>query len=153
MKIPENIMSMSVREFVFSYGRDSIVSTFAEESGVIKKHHQAAKLFDFLKKEEVEVFAVATLDSTNTPLGVYELSRGTLDETIAHPRDAFRKAFEDNASAIVIAHNHPSGDPTPSHEDLATTKRFKDAGEIVGIRLVDHIVISSSGFISTIGKI
>ena len=73
------------------------------------------------------------------------VSRGTVDQTLLHPRDIFRQAIRLGAVSVIVAHNHPSGDPTPSDEDVAGTKRLRETGEIVGIPLDDHVVIGRDG--------
>ena len=73
------------------------------------------------------------------------ISRGTVDKTFLHPRDIFRQAIRLGAVSVIVAHNHPSGDPTPSEEDIAETKRLRETGEVVGIPLDDHVVIGRKG--------
>lgn len=73
------------------------------------------------------------------------VSRGTADKTFLHPREIFRHAIRFGAVSVIVAHNHPSGDPTPSDEDIEETKRLRDAGELVGIPLDDHVVIGCGG--------
>ena len=73
------------------------------------------------------------------------ISRGTVDQTFLHPRDIFRQAIRLGAVSVIVAHNHPSGDPTPSAEDIAETKRLRETGEVVGIPLDDHVVIGRDG--------
>ena len=72
-----------------------------------------------------------------------EISVGTLNASLVHPREVFKKAIKENIAQIVIAHNHPSGDPKPSEEDISTTKRLIEAGKLVGISIIDHIIITS----------
>ena len=73
------------------------------------------------------------------------VSRGTVDQTLLHPRDIFRQAIRLGAVSVIVAHNHPSGDPTPSDEDIAETKHLRETGEVVGIPLDDHVVIGRDG--------
>ena len=109
-------------------------------------------VFDILKNKymhlEVEVFTVVLLDTKNQVIDVVEISSGTLNCCIVHPRDVFKVAIRKNANATIICHNHPSGDPTPSAEDINITKRLIQAGEIVGIKVLDHVVVGNSSFIS-----
>ena len=74
------------------------------------------------------------------------VSQGTLTASLVHPREVFRPALREAAAAIVLVHNHPSGDPTPSREDREVTRRLAEAGEILGVRVLDHIVIAETGF-------
>ena len=76
------------------------------------------------------------------------VSRGTADQTFLHPRDIFRQAIRLGAVSVIVAHNHPSGDPTPSEEDIAETKRLIETGEVVGIPLDDHVVIGRNAHVS-----
>lgn len=90
-----------------------------------------------------EEFHIVTLDTKHQVIDTHRITVGTLDASLVHPREVFRKAIKDAASAIILVHNHPSGDPTPSREDLAVTKRLNEAGELMGIRVIDHIVLGS----------
>jgi DNA repair protein RadC len=91
---------------------------------------------------EAEIFWVLVLDTKNKlkqpPL---EITRGTLNSSLAHPREVFREAIRSTAAAIVLAHNHPSGDPTPSPEDVKITRQLVEAGRIIEIRVLDHIIL------------
>jgi DNA repair protein RadC len=97
-----------------------------------------------LAQEEVEVMLVAFLNSQHGVLAVQEVTRGILDSSLVHPREVFRAAILMGAAAIIIAHNHPSGEPTPSSGDRMVTELLAEAGNTLGIKLVDHIVIGGS---------
>lgn len=91
---------------------------------------------------EREMFWVLQLDAKNQLKGGPELvSQGILDASLVHPREVFREAIRTSTAAVVVAHNHPSGDPTPSAEDVRITRQLVDAGRVVGIRVMDHIVL------------
>lgn len=100
---------------------------------------QAARLRDG------ECFWSVMLDARGRPLGRREIARGTLTACLVHPREVFAPAIRARAAAVVVVHNHPSGDPTPSSEDVALTDRLMEAGELLGIPLVDHIVLGRNG--------
>ncbi len=102
---------------------------------------QVAELFGHLKQETKEVFASVHLGSKNNILCVETVSVGSLNAAIVHPREVFKTALLSSAAAILLIHNHPSGDPAPSKEDIELTQRLKDAGELLGIRVLDHIII------------
>jgi len=102
----------------------------------------------FLRDDPRERFAVVYLDTRNRPIAVHEASVGTCDAVQVHPREVFGPAVALSATAIVVAHNHPSGDPTPSAEDRAVTARLKDAGELLGIAVLDHLVLGESRYFS-----
>ena len=105
---------------------------------------------EVLEMEEMaeENFIVICLNTKNKIAGVHTVSIGSLNATIVHPREVFKAALLNNASAIVLMHNHPSGDPEPSREDIATTRRLVDAGNILGIKVFDHVVIGDGRYIS-----
>jgi len=93
----------------------------------------------------VERFGVLTVDTKHRVIGWDVVSVGTLDATIVHPRDVFRVALQQNAAAVIVAHNHPSGDPTFSADDETLTRRLQTAGEMMGIAVLDHVVIGDAG--------
>jgi len=102
-------------------------------------------LFNFDLQAE-EVFSIVTLDTKNNVTGAFEVSRGALNDSIVHPREVFKRAILQNASSIALMHNHPSGDPKPSSEDLQITKRLEEAGKILGINILDHIIFGDYFF-------
>lgn len=105
----------------------------------------AALLRSILSQEIVEVCGVLCLTAKNDLIAYHELSRGTLDASMVHPRDVCRAALLANAAGVVVGHNHPSGHVEPSPDDLAITTRLSAALEVVGITLADHIIVSAAG--------
>jgi DNA repair protein RadC len=101
-----------------------------------------------LRDARQERFVVVLLDARQRVLRSEVISQGTLTASLVHPREVFRPALRDAAAALVLVHNHPSGDPTPSAEDREVTARLASAGEILGIRVVDHVVVAERGFCS-----
>ena len=99
------------------------------------------RLFDFLRRETREHFWAAHLDSKNKLLCLDPISTGSLNASIVHPREVFKSCLLSSAAALLLVHNHPSGDPTPSAEDREITMRLKEASELLGIRLLDHVII------------
>ena len=95
-----------------------------------------------------EHFVVLTLNNKNMIISKCLISIGTVSETIVHPREIFRQAVVDNASSIVLVHNHPSGNTAPSREDIEVTSRIEKAGALLGIRLLDHVIISKLSYLS-----
>lgn len=89
-----------------------------------------------------------TLNTKNNITGIFTVSTGSLNTSIVHPREVFKRALIQNAAAIIICHNHPSGDATPSREDVEITKRLYEAGEVLGVRLLDHIIAGEDRYIS-----
>lgn len=99
----------------------------------------------FLEDADREQLVVCCLDTKNQPQSVNVASVGSLNSSIVHPREVFKVAILSNAASIIIFHNHPSGDPDPSNEDISITKRLKEAGKLMGIELLDHIIIGYEG--------
>ncbi len=95
-----------------------------------------------------EHFIVLSFDTRNRVLGTDNVSIGTLTASIVHPRETFEAAIRRHAAQIIIAHNHPSGDTEPSEEDIKITKRLSEAGRIMGIELIDHIIVTRTGYFS-----
>lgn len=105
----------------------------------------AALMAPLLGPEVVEVCYVLCLTTVMGLIAYHQLSRGTLNTTSVHPREVCQAALLANAASIVLVHNHPSGDPTPSVDDVAVTTRVRDAGKILGVELLDHIIIGHEG--------
>ncbi len=98
--------------------------------------------------EQKEHFAVMLLNTKNNIIGMPEVSVGSLSASIVHPREVFRAAIDHAAAAMILLHNHPSGDPTPSREDIAVTERLVQAGRIMDIPVLDHVVLGNGRFVS-----
>ncbi len=101
-----------------------------------------------LRDRRKEYFMALLLDGKNRILREVRISEGSLNQSIVHPREVFSPAVRESAAAIILVHNHPSGDPTPSREDREVTRRLKDAGELMGVKVLDHIIIGDGGFVS-----
>jgi DNA repair protein RadC len=101
----------------------------------------------FLRADREE-FVVLLLDAKNKLLGFHVVSVGSLTSSVVHPREVFKIAILGNAAAIILLHNHPSGDPTPSNEDLSITTRLRQIGDVLGIRVLDHVVIGDGRYVS-----
>jgi DNA repair protein RadC len=102
-----------------------------------------------VKNLKKEFFYCTLLDAKNRLISEPEkVSEGTLTNSIIHPREAFRKAIRESAAAVIFVHNHPSGDPEPSRDDVAVTERLKAAGNVVGIQVLDHIIIGEGRYVS-----
>jgi len=95
-----------------------------------------------------EEFHVVTLDTKHQVIATHRVTVGTLDASLVHPREVFRPAIRDAAAAVLLVHNHPSGDPTPSPEDRAVTDRLERSGQTLGIDVLDHLVVASGGCVS-----
>jgi DNA repair protein RadC len=95
-----------------------------------------------------EEFHIVTLDTKNHVIDTHQVSRGVLDQAIVQPREVFRPAIKDSAKAIILVHNHPSGDPRPSDQDRTLTTRLEEAGRVLGIQVLDHIIVGRLGTLS-----
>lgn len=115
------------------------------------KVRMPADAYEALKKywrKRKEHFLVCTLDGAHVIHSIRIATIGTVNRSIVHPREVFIEAIKDNAAAVIVAHNHPSGNTEPSLEDREVTRRLKDAGNIIGIPVLDHLVFSWRGFYS-----
>ena len=101
-----------------------------------------------LKGKKKEYFLALLLDTRNQLIRVAEISVGSLDSSIVHPREVFKEAVAASAASVIFAHNHPSGDPEASEDDINLTKRLAEAGEIMGIDVLDHVIIGEEKYLS-----
>jgi len=95
-----------------------------------------------------EYFIAVLLDNKHRKIKEVQVSQGSLTASIVHPRDVFVPVVREAAAAVVFVHNHPSGDPTPSHEDIEITRRLREVGDLVGVRVLDHIVVGAGRYVS-----
>lgn len=100
------------------------------------------------KECEQEEFKALLLNAKNEVIKIHHVSRGGLDATVALPRDVFRQAVRDGAVSMIVCHNHPSGDPEPSRDDVSLTRRLSEASDVLGIKLLDHVVFGDGRFVS-----
>jgi DNA repair protein RadC len=103
---------------------------------------------DILGKEKRELFYVVLLDNKNKKIRDVKISEGSLTASLVHPREVYNPVIRDSAAAVIFVHNHPSGDPAPSPEDIEITRRLKQVGEVLGVRVLDHIVIGHDRYFS-----
>jgi len=108
----------------------------------------AEYFYNHYQHSTTEEFVILILDSKNKLIAIDSISKGTINSTIVHPREVFKNAIKKSANSIILVHNHPSGDPTPSDEDISITKRLKTCGEIIGINVLDHIIVGANKHIS-----
>jgi DNA repair protein RadC len=111
-------------------------------------NNEVYKLVKRYAGEKRELFILLTLNGANTVISISIVSIGIANRTIVHPREIYIRAITDNAAAIIVCHNHPSGNIIPSDEDKDITKRICKAGEIIGIPLLDHVIFSKADYIS-----
>ena len=136
-------MSPRVRELRISYAPKSgplpRVGTPADAVALLRAR---------LEQEPVEVVVVLLLNTKHRVIALHEVGRGTLDTCLVHPRDVFKCAVLANAAGVIIAHNHPSGDPSPSPDDIALHARLPTAGTLLGIELLDFLIIGDNSHVS-----
>ncbi len=128
--------------------RVRLVREGAPPSIKIRSAQEVYEFFRQLRTFDREVFCSLHLDTRNYVLGCEEVSRGSLSQSLVHPREVYKAAILGNAASIIVAHNHPSGDPAPSSEDHAVTQRLYDAGELIGIPLLDSVIIGCTQYYS-----
>jgi len=134
-----NIVSVKlVREKDVIYGAKTITNP-EELASVVKR---------FLADTDREVFLTVNFSTTNTINSIHIVSIGSLDRAIVHPREVFKAAILSNASSIALVHNHPSGSLNPSEEDIQITKKLVQCGEILNIKVVDHIIVADDQHLS-----
>ncbi len=109
-------------------------------------------IFDYLKssigKEKKENFVMLSLNSQNQLIGINKISTGTISASLVHPREVFYPAIKNLATQIILAHNHPSGNPEPSPEDVAITRQLEEVSQIINIPIIDHIIVTSRKYLS-----
>lgn len=103
---------------------------------------------DTLEKEKRELFFVVLLNNKNRKLRDVKISEGSLTASLVHPREVYNPVIRESAAAVIFVHNHPSGDPAPSQEDIEITRRLKEVGDVMGIRVLDHVVIGRDRYFS-----
>ncbi len=141
---PSNVLGIILfRAISERYSKEKISPKILLNSSRLVAKYLQAKIGD--KKEEH--FTILYFDTRHKLINE-EISIGTLNASLVHPREVFKKAIKDNVAQIIIAHNHPSGDSEPSDDDIVTTKRLVDAGKLVGISIIDHLIITSDGYFS-----
>ncbi len=129
-----------------------IVRERREGYGSLTRFRSSADVYAAFKErfEQVdrEEFLVLVLDAKNAVLGFNLVSVGTLTSSLVHPREVFKPAILGNAAALILLHNHPSGDPAPSAEDLHLTRRLREVGEVFDIKVLDHIIVGAGRYVS-----
>ena len=130
-------------------GRRTLARTPDDRVQLVTPRQAAAYLLPQFGGLPVEQFGVVLLDTKHRVLRTMILSMGTVDRSVVHPRDVFREAVAASATAVVLFHNHPSGDPAPSPDDIILTRRLVEAGEVMGITVVDHVILGDTAYYSS----
>lgn len=130
--------------------------TYYDGRKSLNNPNDVAKLFKEYYEENFDMdkehFSIIMVDTKNKMIGINLVSMGIINQSLIHPREVFRPAIIVSANAIFLCHNHPSGDPTPSKEDINTTKRLKEVGKILGIEILDHIILGDNRYTSLLEK-
>lgn len=129
-------------------GRRSVSSDPMTRPVVNSPQDIAHLVMEEMRYLDREHFRVVSLSTKNHVLGISAISIGSLNSSLVHPRECFKEAIRRNSNAIILLHNHPSGDPTPSREDIDVTRRLADGGQILGIQVLDHVIIGDNRYIS-----
>lgn len=155
-EIIENLLSSQqdgsdfwlIKELCQRYGEQRLRTGEA-----FSKSHQVFDHFKIrLASLPQEMFFAVTLDNKHRIIKEHLISVGTINQSIVHPREVFAPAIELRAAAIILIHNHPSGEPTPSSQDIAITKRLVEVGEVVGIKVLDHVIIGCDCYYSFVDE-
>jgi DNA repair protein RadC len=119
-----------------------------DEYKISQPKDAAMLIMESMRHLKQEILKVLLLNTKNIIIAEKDISKGSLNSSIVHPREVFNEAVKRSCASIIICHNHPSGDPTPSNEDINITHRLKDSGNILGIELLDHIIIGNGIYVS-----
>lgn len=128
------------------------VAGYFDPKARLTQPSQIWELFRWLGRESKEYMIVLLMDGKNRISAVDICSIGTLNQSLCHPREIFKSALMVSCAAIVILHNHPSGCTDPSSEDIAITRRLKEASEIIGVKLLDHLIVSDTEYTSFVER-
>lgn len=123
-------------------------TSYAQKISIKSPESVAATYMEEMRHLDREYMKVVLADTKYNIIGDYLLSLGTVNSALLHPREIFVHALKREAVNIVLLHNHPSGNPTPSPQDITTTRRIKEAGDLLGVKLLDHIIIGDGRFVS-----
>ncbi|MDR1961803.1 MAG: DNA repair protein RadC [Gracilibacteraceae bacterium] len=129
-------------------GRRAAENVDDRNKAVVREPADAAKLLNDMRLLDREHFRVILLNTKNMVLGIEPVSIGSLNTSVVHPRECFKEALRYGANAVILAHNHPSGDPAPSRQDIDLTRRLVESGKILGIEVLDHIIVGDKNFVS-----
>jgi DNA repair protein RadC len=133
----------------FELGRRAAASDYQATGGTVSNPEEVvAQVRMKLKDKKKEHFWVLLLDTRNRIIKTSEVSVGSLNASIVHPREVFKEAISASAASVILSHNHPSGDPQPSKEDIEITKNLVAAGQLMGIEVLDHIIVADKGYLS-----
>lgn len=149
---PQKIQLKQIKAVYEILNVSESVSSYFTQGTRYTAPSQVYETFNFLMQETKEMFITLHLDGKNKIICMDLVSIGSLNQSIVHPRSVFQTACLSNAAAIILIHQHPTGDSTPSQEDIAITRRLKEAGEIMGIKILDHIIVGDGEYLSFVER-
>jgi DNA repair protein RadC len=146
MTIQKSIRFKVIRPVFETLAIKEPLPDYLAKSRRISSAQDVDHLFRHLAQEAKENFLALHLDTKNKIVCIDRVSTGSLNASIVHPREVLKSTLLSSAAAIILIHNHPSGDPTPSREDMELTKRLKEASDLMGIRVLDHVIIGTDSY-------
>ncbi|MDC3424368.1 DNA repair protein RadC [Aquibacillus sp. 3ASR75-11] len=142
----EGVGELAATRILSAFGLAGILNKFSkEERYVVRSPEDAANYFVDLAHHNQEHFEAIYLNTKNQVVARKNIFKGSLNASLVHPREVFREGLKVSAASLIVAHNHPSGDPSPSSEDIQVTKRLVESGKMIGIELLDHVIIGDCG--------
>jgi DNA repair protein RadC len=149
---PQKIQLKQIKAIYETLAVSEEVTNYLKTGTRFTSPAQIHDAFSFLMQETKEIFITLHLDGKNRIICCDLVSIGSLNQSIVHPREVFKTACLSNAAAIICIHQHPSGDPSASSEDIAITRRLKEAGDIMGIKILDHIIVGDGEYLSFVER-
>lgn len=141
-------LKASIISAVFELSRRHACTDKGDKQRISSPEAAYEHIYPMVRDERVEHFIVLLLDTKNHLLKTVKVSKGSINANVVHPREVFRPAILEGADSIIVAHNHPTGDPTPSQNDIDITRKLKETGTMCGIELYDHLIIGDSRYLS-----
>ena len=149
---PQKIQLKQIKAVYENLYVSEVVTNYLKTGTRFTAPSQVYETFSFLMEETKEMFITLHLDGKNRIICMDLVSIGSLNQSIVHPRSVFQTACLSNAAACILIHQHPTGDPSPSSEDISITRRLKEAGEIMGIKVLDHIIVGDGEYLSFVER-
>ena len=144
----KNIKASQILAIGELFRRFNSLNLIREGNSISSPRDIAKLLINEMMSLKKEILKLIMLDKKNNIIGIKDVFKGSLNTSIVHPREIFKEALKKSSSSIIICHNHPSGDPTPSKEDINITLRLKECSKIIGVDLLDHLIIGKGKFVS-----
>lgn len=149
---PRRILLKQIKAIYETISVKESITNYLKTGTRFTEPRQVYETFSFLMHETKEMFLTLHLDGKNRIIAMDVVSIGSLNQSIVHPREVFKTACLSNAAALLLIHQHPTGDPAPSSEDISITRRLKEAGELMGIKVLDHIIVGDGEYLSFVER-